>query len=662
MSGAAASVLRARVPGNTDTRHARTALERWLAAIDLPRLGLPDDAIVIVRQLRGSFAALDDRQRDPLALALRAAVRPAQHDMVGVGVGVVWFADEAELLACLARDALRGALAARWWWPVLFGHAATLPLALRRWVAGARTVPRALQQLGEQAQDEAWLALIGADGRTELTAALARAYPLCDAVCRCVAEADASPAPAKPAEPAPRATWLPPAMPTGAQLLMRLAEVLLREPQRAADAALVVALRMPAVPLGPLPTMPPMAPGPAPLLQADARTGLSPTQDVASCAALHGGRPDATPMDGPNDRARSHLADLASGAPRATGEGAPPDIDGPSLASQRRHAPKPVPPPDAWRAPAHPAHQSGLQGVLPSARGEEAARAPSQPGVPQHGVPTAEDLRHDRDAHAAAASARLPAAREPIARPRRSEVAAGLPASFSTNFGGLCFLLNVAIAFDWYGDFTQPQHRSLPVSPWWLLLAAGRAGFGRAFANDPLAQWLAAHAGAQHSPDLPDDRPPWRLSEAALRPFVADARPWHAVVTPDAVRLWHPAGFVVAQGPAGTPAQALLEALRRPQQALEHHASARTARRATSLTALLWPALSARLALALGLPAAQPAVALALALPARAHARAERLDLHFSLAALPLAVRLAGLDRDPGWLPAAGCDIRFHFD
>ena len=28
---------------------------------------------------------------------------------------------------------------------------------------------------------------------------------------------------------------------------------------------------------------------------------------------------------------------------------------------------------------------------------------------------------------------------------------------------------------------------------------------------------------------------------------------------------------------------------------------------------------------------------------------------------LPLAVRFAGLDRDPGWIPAAGCDVRFHF-
>jgi hypothetical protein len=36
-------------------------------------------------------------------------------------------------------------------------------------------------------------------------------------------------------------------------------------------------------------------------------------------------------------------------------------------------------------------------------------------------------------------------------------------------------------------------------------------------------------------------------------------------------------------------------------------------------------------------------------------------DVHLSLADLPLAIRVAGLDRDAGWIPAAGRDLRFHF-
>jgi hypothetical protein len=53
---------------------------------------------------------------------------------------------------------------------------------------------------------------------------------------------------------------------------------------------------------------------------------------------------------------------------------------------------------------------------------------------------------------------------------------------------------------------------------------------------------------------------------------------------------------------------------------------------------------------------------LTLMLPARLQDSGERIDLHFALAALPLPLRLAGLDRDPGWIAAAGADLRFHFD
>jgi hypothetical protein len=67
----------------------------------------------------------------------------------------------------------------------------------------------------------------------------------------------------------------------------------------------------------------------------------------------------------------------------------------------------------------------------------------------------------------------------------------------------------------------------------------------------------------------------------------------------------------------------------------------------------------ARLALALG---GADEVARALALPAHIYAGDVRLDLVFSLNELPIAVRLAGLDRNPGWVPAAGRDIRFHFE
>jgi len=47
---------------------------------------------------------------------------------------------------------------------------------------------------------------------------------------------------------------------------------------------------------------------------------------------------------------------------------------------------------------------------------------------------------------------------------------------------------------------------------------------------------------------------------------------------------------------------------------------------------------------------------------ARIRVTETHLDVRFTLARLPIQVRLAGLDRNPGWVPAAGRFIAFHYD
>jgi hypothetical protein len=37
------------------------------------------------------------------------------------------------------------------------------------------------------------------------------------------------------------------------------------------------------------------------------------------------------------------------------------------------------------------------------------------------------------------------------------------------------------------------------------------------------------------------------------------------------------------------------------------------------------------------------------------------LDIFFALSEHPVEIRLAGLDRDPGWVPAAGRFVRFNY-
>ena len=53
---------------------------------------------------------------------------------------------------------------------------------------------------------------------------------------------------------------------------------------------------------------------------------------------------------------------------------------------------------------------------------------------------------------------------------------------------------------------------------------------------------------------------------------------------------------------------------------------------------------------------------LPLAQPARLCATETQLDLDLETAEVDLAVRLSGLDLDPGWVPWLGRVVRFHYD
>jgi hypothetical protein len=70
----------------------------------------------------------------------------------------------------------------------------------------------------------------------------------------------------------------------------------------------------------------------------------------------------------------------------------------------------------------------------------------------------------------------------------------------------------------------------------------------------------------------------------------------------------------------------------------------------------------ARLRRALGVEGRRELSRLLCERPARVFVTATHVDVVMRLAELPVEIRFAGLDRDPGWLPAAGCHVAFHFE
>jgi hypothetical protein len=69
--------------------------------------------------------------------------------------------------------------------------------------------------------------------------------------------------------------------------------------------------------------------------------------------------------------------------------------------------------------------------------------------------------------------------------------------------------------------------------------------------------------------------------------------------------------------------------------------------------------LRVRLARALG---REDAAQLLCRIPARLQVTPAHVHVFIRLDEHPIEIRLAGLDRDPGWIPAAGRYVSFHFD
>ena len=255
-----------------------------------------------------------------------------------------------------------------------------------------------------------------------------------------------------------------------------------------------------------------------------------------------------------------------------------------------------------------------------------------------------------------------------VAFPAASDAGAALPVV--TEFGGLFYLVNVALAMRLYGDFTQPLHPGLALSPWDFLALAG-----------PALVWL----GPDGRPGLAPARPPCGPAGpcAARRGLRAAGRVARCPrlarslgralcglgCTSRGMRLLllHPAGFAFAQVrrtavPPRQAAQAIVDAFPGLGSAQVAPAAPPALPRGGTARwiALLAGVIAARLEMALGVPAAQTP-ALLCRHPGRVRSGRGRLDVELPLAGLPITVRMAGLDRDPGWIPAAGHAIAFRF-
>jgi hypothetical protein len=155
----------------------------------------------------------------------------------------------------------------------------------------------------------------------------------------------------------------------------------------------------------------------------------------------------------------------------------------------------------------------------------------------------------------------------------------------------------------------------------------------------------------------------WRTPLEWLHEF-PEVQPWRAVSRSGRLRLTHPAGFCVLDVPlAGRTAPDALAAEIAP-----YSADASPIEEVDDGVPALSPLdrwtgwiagyLRARLVRAIN---RDDAAQVLCRVPARLQVTPAHLHVFIRLDEHPIEIRLAGLDRDPGWIPAAGRYVSFHF-
>ncbi|MBI1762146.1 MAG: hypothetical protein HYR56_12005 [Acidobacteria bacterium] len=619
--------------GVTDAWAWRLSLSRALAQVTPAATQLPTGAILCVRQLRAPWritrpqmpgAGLADqawerRLAARLEALTRTAARPALQ-AVPANAEAVLFADRAELLACLAQDWCVQCLGERWWWQSLLRLART-PATWRQtvwqaWHSAPAFIPAALERLDTRGQAVNFLQQLTPTEARGLRDAVTRQFLLTSLAesltdnLSVVADATTPP----PSEYAP--PWLPyvPAHFTS------LAESLTDNLSVVADAT----------------TPPPSEYAPPWLPYVPAHSLLLGTEQQAllgiGLMLVRAPAVVRAPVFAQAARAWAQAARLHDAA---CAEPATPS----------------VPPPLEPFATVPTAPRTAARGVTPIATAEAGIAFSAAHAMDVDSPP-------GTAGRALAASRRAPestAAIEETILISTAQTALPVPAltdrltqsEIETACGGVFYLINLALALELYDDFTAPQQRGLNLPLWDWLAMLGAAWLGEDWRADPLGPLLARLAGraADAAPGADFDAPvEWRMPAEWLTPF-AEQEVLPVETIAGRLCAWHPAGFCVLDVAAAE--------TENPQP---------DAPAWSGWLAWLLPYLCARLQRALGLREVADLPAWLCRQSARVTVTATHLDVWFCLAELPLAIRLAGLDRDPGWVPAAGRFIAFHFE
>lgn len=662
-------------PDDINRTALRLRMEHLLGTVDLRPAGLPSGAILVVRKLeepaplstpallQPSQSAWAERLRNQIATLYSAAARPALSPHT-VNTTSVLFADAGELLACLTRAMLSGQALHQWYWQQLLRsvpgysqgllHSSSTLAAL--WCEHATFLPVALASLST-AEARAGVALFSSSELSKVTHSLHADFDLPSKVLTVqmpdTSMSESSPDPSFATEQSGQAAITPPwqqwlpvtihsALKPQAHYLLGLGLALYYAPAFARSTT--------------------FANQAASWLRAELSARQAGRNDVNSQLAPE--RVDIELTTQTTSPQSLELATQQAGTDRAM-----------SQAKQEKASTRFPTHQPSWQRVESTAGDAGSEGVD--------SEAPLDASAPQY-------LQFPENAFSISAPTGGDARTPPSPQEVFMSEAQPLPLDGSpTELGGILYLVHVLTWLNlpgaWSGEGTLAKH----LSGWAIVEAVARGLLGvldGRFIDDPIWNIFALldgrEPGTPAGAGLPQQTS-FRLPVQWLHRYGLAEPTWLAVRHEAHVLLFDKtAGYLVCDVP-------LLE--RSPDEVIATEIAAYKEQGMTadwyfgeslppaSLDAGLSTFLSENtiwwlervlgfvrylLARVLGesAPGTNNLAEIMLCKHGQLSAGRTHIDLHMSLEQISIAIRRAGLDRDPGWIPDLGRIVLFHFD
>lgn len=659
-----------------DPLAAQLRLENLLQIADLHPTWLPASAIVCLRNLRDPLPrVLKLQSRTPTqSLAwqqaicsaveekIRGAARPINGKLDPEANAVI-FKDQAELLVGLATDWTNDRVGSRWWWRSVFKGRDITTLAFEEWLRAPQFVPTALELLSLERGIEKFARKLSSEQAKKLLLAITDCFDLSElqsAFTEGFAYLNRPLGAGEPGTPKRHRSSsnlpgvAPPATPRAPW--RSLARVSLNQiPELERKCLIGVALtitRAPAMARSVVFARETLA-----WLRVAAAAGdFVATRNPVESNSDRDASPDERLLDGVESRLLGQWkAQPSAGAATE------------SLVAQSddaREANEQLPPAlDPSSSEFHLSEGSAAERAITAPREPPGADRPvTHPGTANASRPSKSIL--DR------LETFLFSGDEQLVSLPESDLLAPDECRIETKLGGLFYLINLGLFLELYSDFTTPTQKGLVLSIFDFVDLIGRRLLNGRISDDPVWELLAKLAGrteidsAGKGFEPPDE---WRLPAQWLEAFPGEKKfEWDT----DGQRLHvkHPAGFMLLDLPLrDRPAKQLHQEMR----VYETSAKRATKRRPFSFSRsdsrlaqwLDWimPYIRVRLCRALGISDTSDPGPSVCTQQASIVLTDVQLDIFFTLAEHPLELRLAGLDRDPGWVPAVGRYVRFHY-